>query len=120
MSPGQRNRPAGEPGGPKVIAATCTNDTPSVAASQPQHRPHPDRCEHLRLRSRYCRSCVRSQRRVSAELSALCRRERDVQYLNNSFYGLTADELRRHANALAAEWSIDEIEATLAIARRSA
>ena len=116
MSPGQRKSPAGKPGSLKVIAATCTNDTPSVAASQPRHRPHPARCPHAR--TRWCRSCRYVRRVDSAALTALCR---TTEQITPSTFSLEMDELRAHARDLwSAGWSPDEIEAVLAIERRSA
>lgn len=88
--------------------------------SGPRHRPHPVRCAHGRAMGRYCRACVRARRSDSAELKRLVRHlSPEVLPEEPSTYSLLDDVLREHGNDLhASGWSVEEIEARLAITRR--
>ena len=86
------------------------------APLSPRLRPHPSRCQHAR--TRWCRSCRYVRRVDSAALTALCRTAEEIM---PSTFGLELDELRAHARDLwSAGWSPEEVEAVLAIERRSA
>jgi hypothetical protein len=86
-----------------------------------QHRRELGRraCGHARS-YRPCRSCQRERRAAQNELDVLLGTELDVLIVPETF-GLTAGELRDEGNRLVKSgWSPDEVQAVLAVERRSA